>query len=247
LVRDYVERRAGKKYLNTLIAFGDSVDLLDRAHLPANFALKSNNGSGGMILVWDKAERDCKLPNKKEHTSWNKYLVQPANFDIEKAKSLAKNWLSSNYFFRPGNFPEWAYKDIKPMLLIEELMTDDQCQLPSDFKFFMANGECLFIQVDTSRFEGHRRDPYTKSWAKISGSYQHPESGKAMMKPRHLDEMLSVAKSLSKGVDFIRVDLYETTKGVKFGELTNYPGGGIERFNPQSLDFELGKNWVQRY
>jgi hypothetical protein len=59
--------------------------------------------------------------------------------------------------------------------------------------------------------------------------------------------MISVAMALAAGADFIRVDLYETNKGVKFGELTNYPGGGIEKFVPESLDDELGTTWVQNY
>ena len=247
LVRDYVEKRVGSKYLNKLIAAGDSVDVLRSTTLPSNFALKSNHGSGGMILVWEKAPSQNKLPKDTPKNVWSQFLVQPGNFELERAGHLAKSWLSSNYYFRPGQFPEWAYKNIKPMLLIEELMFDDQGELPSDFKFFMANGECVFIQVDTSRFDGHKRDLYTTSWEKIPGAYHFPHSGRTLPKPRYLEEMISVAMALAAGADFIRVDLYETNKGVKFGELTNYPGGGIEKFVPESLDDELGTTWVQNY
>ena len=247
LVRDYVEQKVGSKYLSKLIASGESVDILGSVVLPTNFALKSNNGSGGMILVWEKAPFENKLPKGKVKNIWGQHLVQRHNFQLDTAGELAKNWLSSNYYFRPGQFPEWAYKNIKPMLLVEELMFDEEGLLPSDFKFFMANGKCLFIQVDSSRFDGHRRDLYTESWEKIPGSYQYPESGSNMPRPRHLDEMLSVANDLASGVDFVRVDLYETNKGVKFGELTNYPGGGIEKFTPKSLDSEFGATWRQGY
>ena len=247
LVRDYVEKRVGSKYLTKLIAAGDSVDLLRSTTLPSNFALKSNHGSGGMILVWEKAPSQNKLSKDRSKNVWSQFLVQPDTFDLDSAERLAKNWLSNNYYFRPGQFPEWAYKNIKPMLLIEELMFDDQGELPSDFKFFMANGECIFIQVDTSRFDGHKRDLYTKSWEKIPGAYHFPQSGSTMPRPKHLDEMISVATDLAAGVDFVRVDLYETNNGIKFGELTNYPGGGIEKFVPESLDVELGTTWVQNY
>lgn len=247
LVRDYVEKRVGNKYLNKLIAAGDSVDVLRSTTLPSNFALKSNHGSGGMILVWEKAPSQNNLPKGRPKNAWSQFLVQPANFELERAGHLAKSWLSSNYYFKPGQFPEWAYKNIKPMLLIEELMFDDQGELPSDFKFFMANGECVFIQVDTSRFDGHKRDLYTKSWERIQGKYLYPESGITLREPKNLDEMLSVAISLSKGVEFVRVDLYETSKGVKFGELTNYPEGGSGMLTPASLDAEFGSLWHQNY
>ncbi len=247
LVRDYVEKRVGSRYLNKLIAAGDSVDVLLSTPLPANFALKSSHGSGGMILVWEKAPSQNRLPRTKVKNVWSQFLLQPGHFELDKAQRLASNWLSSNYYFRPGQFPEWAYKNIKPMLLIEELMFDDQGNLPSDFKFFMANGECIFIQVDTSRFDGHKRDLYTRSWVKIPGAYHFPQSGNTIPKPIHLEEMISVAKALAAEVDFVRVDLYETNKGVKFGELTNYPGGGIEKFSPKSVDDALGSTWHQNY
>lgn len=247
LVRDYVEQKAGSKYLNKLIASGDSIDILRSLMLPTNFALKSNNGSGGMILVWENAPLENKLPKGKVKNVWSQHLVQPVNFQLDRAADLAKNWLSSNYYFRPGQFPEWAYKYIKPMLLIEELMFDEEGHLPSDYKFFMANGKCLFIQVDTSRFDGHRRDLYTESWEKISGSYLYPESSSAITRPSCLDEMLSVANALASGVDFVRVDLYETNEGVKFGEMTNYPEGGNGKFTPKSLDNEFGATWRQEY
>jgi hypothetical protein len=247
LVRDYVEKRVGSKYLNKLLASGDSVDVLRSTTLPTNFALKSNHGSGGMILVWEKAPSQNKLPQNKQKYAWSQFLVRPESFELEKAQELASNWLSSSYYFSPGQFPEWAYKNIKPVLLIEELMIDDEGNLPSDFKFFMANGECIFIQVDTSRFDGHKRDLYTKLWEKIEGEYHFPQSGIRIPQPTHLEEMISVASALAAGVDFVRVDLYETNKGVKFGELTNYPGAGSEKFYPESLDYEFGVRWIQEY
>jgi hypothetical protein len=59
--------------------------------------------------------------------------------------------------------------------------------------------------------------------------------------------MLNLAKSLSEGIDFIRVDLYCTDKGIKFGELTNYPEGGVADIKPKELSNQFAKNWVQDY
>jgi hypothetical protein len=245
-VREYVADRVGSRYLSKLIAHGDSAEALKDLAFPKNFALKSNHGSGGMILVWENAPEENRLP-KKLKTIWNKHLIQPRHFDFEIARKLSNRWLSNNFYFRPGQFPEWGYKDIVPQLIVEELMLDDHGNLPSDYKFFMVDGQCVFIQVDSSRFDGHTRDLFTSSWSKIQGSYQHPESGRNIEKPKYLSEMLDVAKKLASGVDFVRVDLYETAQGVRFGELTNYPGGGIEVFSPGSLDSKLGASWNPSY
>jgi hypothetical protein len=246
MVREYVQDRVGQKYLNTLIACGDSTEFLKSVVLPPNFALKSNNGSGGMILVWEKAPKENLLPKDSKNV-WAQYLIKPELFKLEEVERFAKQWLSSNYFYRPGRFPEWAYKDIPPMLMVEELMIDAAGQLPSDYKFFMIGGNCEFIQVDTSRFDGHKRTLFTPKWERINGTFLYPASADQIAKPKFLQEMLVVAQKLSADVDFVRVDLYETSIGVKFGELTNYPEGGAGKFNPATLDLKLGAAWDPKY
>ena len=55
--------------------------------------------------------------------------------------------------------------------------------------------------------------------------------------------MLELAEKLSKPFDYVRVDLYSLKGKVYFGELTHYPASGINKFEPQSFDFELGSYW----
>ena len=44
--------------------------------------------------------------------------------------------------------------------------------------------------------------------------------------------MLEVAETLGAAFDFVRVDLYDVGGEVWFSELTPYPGGGLDRFDP---------------
>jgi len=55
-----------------------------------------------------------------------------------------------------------------------------------------------------------------------------------------LDEMLALASKLSKGIPFVRVDLYFIQNCIYFGELTLYHGSGTEVFKPESFELELG-------
>ena len=55
--------------------------------------------------------------------------------------------------------------------------------------------------------------------------------------------MTEVSEALGREFDFIRVDLYDVEGSVWFGELTPYPGGGLDPFDPR-LDRELGALWV---
>ena len=62
-------------------------------------------------------------------------------------------------------------------------------------------------------------------------------------KPDCFDEMIRLAKKLSNGIPFLRVDLYEVNGKVYFGELTFYPGIGMSRFEPEEWDEKVGQ-WL---
>ena len=62
-----------------------------------------------------------------------------------------------------------------------------------------------------------------------------------MERPRHLEEMIAIAKTLSQGMDLIRVDLYDSDRGVIFGEMTLTPSGCIfHRWTQKAID-DMGK------
>ena len=45
---------------------------------------------------------------------------------------------------------------------------------------------------------------------------------------------------MPKGEDFIRVDLYEVSGRIFFGELTLHPEAGLGVFSPSDFDSKLG-------
>ena len=55
--------------------------------------------------------------------------------------------------------------------------------------------------------------------------------------------MLEIARKLSEGTDFIRVDLYNINGRIIFGELTNYPVSGKGVFEPSDWDIKFGSYW----
>lgn len=55
--------------------------------------------------------------------------------------------------------------------------------------------------------------------------------------PRHLAEMIDIATRLSKDIELVRVDLYDTSDKVIFGEMTLTPAGCIfHRWSQKALD-----------
>ena len=53
--------------------------------------------------------------------------------------------------------------------------------------------------------------------------------------------MVKLAEKLSEPFPFVRVDFYEVGDKIFFGELTFYPGNGMESFVPVEWDYKLGE------
>jgi hypothetical protein len=57
--------------------------------------------------------------------------------------------------------------------------------------------------------------------------------------------MIEYAEVSGRGrLDYIRVDLYDTSDKVYFGELTPTPASGTEPFEPREIDRFLGTLWA---
>ena len=55
--------------------------------------------------------------------------------------------------------------------------------------------------------------------------------------------MIELAEKISKGYPFMRVDFYQHFDNIYFGEITLYPGSGMEEFSPEIWDSILG-DWL---
>lgn len=242
-VRDYVAQRVGGQYLTTCYGVYRRACEIDWASLPREFVLKASHGSGGIVLVWDGAQRG-RRPTKEQQARWDRSAIHPDDLAHDELKRIADGWLRLRYEFGVGNRPpEWCYVHVRPRLLAEELLLDSDGKPPRDYKLFMIEGKCAFIQVDYARFEAHRRDLFSPRWELLPVRFVYPGSDVPGHRPAALDEMLAVAEKLSRGADFVRVDLYEVSARVVFGELTNYPEAALGRFDPDEFDRALGALW----
>ena len=177
-----------------------------------------------------KFNRDMIL--KPTHTSGMNVVYRNGDNVIPVRSKLGRA-LKTKYGADKG---EWHYQHITPRILIEPIL---ELQTPSDYKFHMFHGECGIILA--SRTEGEKKyfGYYDKNWKRL------PVKGKQLNdithpRPRNLQRMLNVAKQLSKGFDYVRVDLIMADK-LYFGELTFYPNSGHIAFVPMDFDFKMGE------
>ena len=212
-MRSLVEERLGPDVLPRLLRVGERPS--DIADLVGPFALKANHGSGWIVLV----------PEERALT--------------EEELQLAGAWLRTNY---GRTRREFGYEHARPLLLVEELLSDPP---PLDYKFFCFGGEPEAVLVCFDRMSGLRRTFVDLDWQVLGGMVDPPPPGIPPV-PAHLGEMVDIARTLAAGTGFLRVDLYDLEDRVVVGELTPYPLAGHQRFNPQSLDADLGRLWTVR-
>lgn len=198
-----------------LLGVYDNFDEIDFDKLPNQFVLKTTHDSGSIVI--------CKDKNK---------------FNVEKTKKILSKALKYNYFWKSRELP---YKDVKPRIIAERYMINDDSDDLEDYKFMCFNGRVEYIFLCHNRYgkEGLFVDVYDKKWSKQSFAREH-HSSIICSKPKYLDQMITLAEFYSKDIPFLRVDFYELNDKLYFGEFTFFPGGGLEAFQPEEWDKRLG-------
>ncbi|WP_439882648.1 ATP-grasp fold amidoligase family protein [Pontibacter sp. MBLB2868] len=129
--------------------------------------------------------------------------------------------------------------------LVEEFIRTEkgEYKIPNDYKMSFFNGELAVIDVI------NRLSPktgfsscYDANWNPIDNISPHYQKAPYQEPPACLDEMITLAKKLSRSYEiFVRIDFYATDKGAVFGEFTPTPSCG-RGFTPEA-DKMLAEYW----
>lgn len=117
-----------------------------------------------------------------------------------------------------------------------------------DYKFYCFNGEPKFLYVGYANMkDGVKHDQlsfFDLEW-RPTPFYRtdHEPLPFDVAQPRNFDEMIQIAARLSKGIPFLRVDLYSIDGQVYFSELTFHPGSGFGPFSPPEWERKIGE-WI---
>lgn len=239
-VRDHVAALIGEQYLPHAYAIVDDPGALYEWELPSAYVLKPTHGSGAAVVVSESAPPDARLPS--EPGSWVYRHVRPEFASRDEIVRLGHGWIGQLYGQGPNR--EWAYGHVPRRLIVEELLVGADGGIPDDYKFFVFHGKCAFIQVDAGRFSDRTQDFFDSDWRHLPLSGGPAWADPQPPRPAGLAEMLGVAERLGAATDFVRVDLYDVSGRIVFGELTSYPAGGDSPFFPESFNEEFGRPWT---
>lgn len=204
-VRDWVKENLGEEFLIPLYGAWTKFNDIDFSELPDKFVLKCNHDSGSIVVVNNKDDMDTDNLNE---------------------------FFSARLENNPYTYGrEWPYKNVNPMIIAEKNMSDNDGNLPIDYKFFCFNGYVDSVMICTGRgSEGKRFFFFDKNWKlrKYNKSSQELDDNFKFDKPDKIDELFKLASKLSAGFAFVRVDFYLINDQPYFGEMTLYPASGLD-------------------
>jgi len=213
-VRDYIISHVGEKYVPELYGVWNDPNAIDWQILPERFVLKSTHASGHVIVCRRKDQ--C---------------------DTQSCLQRMREWLNVDYFAVAG---EWPYRNLPRRIICEELIGADNAMLPRDFKIMCFNGRPKLIFVVSDRENTLKVDFFDFDWNLLPFTRNHPNSSRQQQKPTLLKQMLDIAAQLSAPFPHVRVDFYYEQGRLLVGELTFFPGGGLEPFSPNIYDRIVG-------
>lgn len=172
---------------------------------------------------------------KSRHGCRQMRVVRSQADDWREVRRAAAAWTRRSY----GRWlDEWGYRDIPRGLLIEPFVGEGPA-LPVDYKLFVFHGRVEAIQVHLDRETDHHWTVYDKAWRRVSNTPPRIDRGP----PAALARMIEGAETLGKDFDFVRIDFYDVGGIPRFGEMTFYPGSGLDPVDPPTLDREFGRLW----
>lgn len=201
LVRDFVAERGYGNNLSKLYGVWDKASDINFNALPQKFVIKCNHDSGSSRII-----------DKKN------------GFDKARIISFLNSQMGKTFGV---NSCEPHYFGIKKKIMAEEFLRDagNFSKTPVDYKFWCFDGEVACCLVCYDRVGGGHAtfDLYdVKTWKPMRQYLTARDTShyKDVPKPETLDYMVKMASDLSKGFKHVRVDLYNTSRGVIFGEMT---------------------------
>lgn len=208
--KEYVSNIIGDKYIIPTLGVWRTFEEIDFDQLPNQFVLKTNNGGGntGVIVCKDKSQLDKQTAKKR--------LEESLRYSIYKC------------------YREWPYKNIEPKIFAETYMEDNSVFNKgglSDYKFTCFDGTADNVMVCCDRQSGDTKFYfYNQEWdlLPLNKRGKETDSRFKLPKPDCMDEMFEIAGKLSKGIPFLRVDLYCINGRPYFGETTFYPASGFD-------------------
>jgi hypothetical protein len=236
-VKEYAQERDVKTAETYFVT--DDPQTIPFDSLPDHYFLKATHGCKWNILCKD---RELYLYSDGEDLIGRKN-VSKHKLTQEECIQHCVSWLKTIYSRR-----EWAYQYIAPKIIAEEALVQYNGGELVDYRCFTFHGKVKAVYVDSATTSIYRQKIFVDpNWQEFK--INNPRQKRPYVlpeKPENFQEIIDAAERLGKDFDFIRVDLYNTTRGVILGEMSVYPMGGESMQPTPDPKFNkwLGDQWT---
>jgi hypothetical protein len=213
--------------------------------LPESYFIKASHGWGWNILCLQGEFYHFKSGTEIVDADGS---LKGANVNTEHPLSqdevvaLCIEWMGQTH-----RSDEWAYQHIEPQIIVEALLNPQDDTELKDYRMYTFDGVVKAISIGSARYRRDARNIFfDRDWNEfILTRYQEARPEHTPQRPERLDAMLAAVERLGAGLDFVRIDLYDTTAGIVLGEMTIYPQGGSSKSPTTCPAFNqwLGDQW----
>ena len=216
--KKYVGKIIGEKYIIPTLGIYDNFEDIDFDALPKQFVIKCTHDSGGLVIVKDKSK-----------------------LNVTSAKNKINKCLKKNFYWTGR---EWPYKNVKPRIIVEKYMTDENSSSMKDYKFFCFNGvpKIMYLSEGLENHKTAAMSFFDMNFELVNCKRKDYKLLKYQpSKPRNFEKMKEFASLLSSGIPHLRVDFYEINGELFFGELTFYTNSGMIPFENEEWNYKMGE------
>ena len=212
--KSFIEERVGGKFVVPTKAILSNKQDIERYTYESGDVLKPTHASGHFTIIREESDVDI---------------------------DTFKQWLKIDYYRYSR---EKNYKGLIGQVIVEPEIfpAAELVQL----QFYCFEGVVKFVMRDfwPEYVSGSPLDPlwsceanrlYDRDWTDLNICFGPALTGQTSPAPGNLTNIITVAETLARGFEFIRVDIYWSAKTEQFfvGELTHCPGGSYWALNTQ--------------
>ena len=216
-VKKYIASIWGDKYIIPTIGVWDTPEEINFEKLQKQFVLKCNHISGfGMCICKDKEK-----------------------LNLNKVRKKLRKGLRQNYY-KLGR--EWPYKNVKRKIICEQYLENEDGSPLVDYKFYCFGGEPRYFMYSLGEADHNvRNHKFDMNLHSIDYLFKRTPAIKAeeIVLPNNIDEMIEIVKVLCKGFPHIRIDLYNISGKIYFGEMTFYTSSGFINIDSEKFSQEM--------
>ncbi len=220
-VREYIKQKGLGSILNECYGVYSHPDDISFSDLPDEFVVKNTLGTGGNSVIL--------CDNKKA-------------LNITRLKKTLTMWINDRSYIKGGG-REWPYySGRKPRIIIEKYIKTEGPRGLVDYKFMCFNGkvEYCFVLCDRKLGVLVKEGVFDRNFNQLDVGEVGDEIPEGIEKPDNYEEMIVVAEKLANDFPHVRVDLYDVSGKIIFGELTFYDSSGYSIYEPDEFDYRLG-------